>query len=99
MKIFCFDIDGTICSKSELDYSLAKPYTDRIKQLNKLFDEGNEIILFTARGSQTGLNHENLTKTQLEQWGVNYNKLLFGKPNADYYIDDKSCDYFNWFNK
>ena len=61
--------------------------------------EGNKIILFTARGSKTGLNHENLTKIQLKQWGVKFNELLFGKPNADYYIDDKSFDYFNWFNE
>ena len=30
---------------------------------------------------------------------VKFNELLFGKPNADYYIDDKSFDYFNWFNE
>tara|TARA_Y100000591_G_scaffold325628_2_gene346874 strand:+ start:1744 stop:2055 length:312 start_codon:yes stop_codon:yes gene_type:complete len=99
MKIFCFDIDGTLCTKSETDYSLAEPYVERINQVNKLYEEGNKIILFTARGSKTGLNHENLTKIQLKQWGVKFNELLFGKPNADYYIDDKSFDYFNWFNE
>ena len=55
--------------------------------------------MFTARGSATGLNHEELTKKQLETWDVNYTELIFGKPNADYYIDDKSLDYFNWFAK
>lgn len=99
MKIFCFDIDGTLCTKSENDYSLAEPFVDRINQLNQLFNKGNKIILFTARGSSTGLNHEELTKKQLETWDVNYTELIFGKPNADYYIDDKSFDYFNWFTK
>ena len=99
MKIFCFDVDGTLCTKSENDYSLAAPYVSRIDQVNKLFDSGNKIILFTARGSATGLNHENLTQNQLRAWGVKYTELIFGKPNADYYIDDKSVDYFNWFEK
>ena len=99
MEIFCVDIDGTLCTKSENDYSLAEPYMDRIEQLNTLFNNGNKIILFTARGTKTGINHEDLTKKQLKDWKVKYNELIFGKPNADYYIDDKSFDYFNWFNK
>ena len=35
MKTYCFDIDGTICSISVEDYSLASPYQNRIKQINK----------------------------------------------------------------
>jgi hypothetical protein len=45
--------------------------------------------LFTARGSTTGKNWQFLTKKQLSNWGVSYHKLLFGKPAADYYIDDR----------
>ena len=59
MKIFCFDIDGTLCSKSETDYSLAEPYVERINQVNKLYEEGNKIILFTAREVKQDL----ITKT------------------------------------
>ncbi|MAT49217.1 MAG: hypothetical protein CMA27_05250 [Euryarchaeota archaeon] len=99
MKIFCFDIDGTLCSKSPENYEDAVPYSDRIEQVNKLYDEGNSIIIFTARGSATGIDHKELTKNQLREWGLKYNELIFGKPNADYYIDDKSRDYFNWFIK
>ena len=28
----------------------------------------------------------------MEKFGVPYDKLIFGKPNADYYIDDKMLD-------
>jgi hydroxymethylpyrimidine pyrophosphatase-like HAD family hydrolase len=42
------DIDGTICSQEE-DYSNAKPYRERIQKINKLYDDGNEIIYWTAR--------------------------------------------------
>jgi hypothetical protein len=97
MKTYCIDIDGTICTISVNDYSSAEPYTDRIEQLNCLYDEGNRLIYFTARGSLSGLNHEELTKKQLKEWGVKYHEILFGKPAADYYIDDKATDIFLWF--
>ena len=25
----------------------------------------------------------------MKRWGVKYHELKFGKPNADYYVDDK----------
>lgn len=31
-----------------------------------------------------------MTKKQLDDWGLKYNQLFFGKPSANYYIDDKS---------
>ena len=98
MKTYCIDIDGTICSISLEDYSLAQPYENRIKQINKLYEEGNKIIIHTARGSLTGLDHSELTIKQLKNWGVNYHEISFGKPAADYYIDDKAKDIFEWFN-
>ena len=53
LKIYAFDIDGTICTNTYGDYELAKPYKDRIDSINKLYDEGNTIKMFTARGSTT----------------------------------------------
>ena len=34
MKIYCFDIDGTICTISVADYSMAEPYPERINQIS-----------------------------------------------------------------
>ena len=96
--IYCFDIDGTLCSKDNPDYNFAKPYSDRIAVVNKLYDEGNKIILFTARGAATGIDWKELTKQQLNEWNVKFHKLKFGKPHADVFIDDKAKDLFNWFN-
>ena len=28
----------------------------------------------------------------MQRWGLKYHELIFGKPNADYYIDDKMLD-------
>ena len=88
MKIV-IDIDGTICSQ-EKDYKDAKPYLNRIYKVNTMYDTGNEIVFFTARGSGTGIDWKKFTKKQLKSWGVKYHKLIMGKPFADVYIDDRA---------
>ncbi|WFR56798.1 acylneuraminate cytidylyltransferase family protein [Anaerocolumna sp. AGMB13025] len=89
-KKFVFDIDGVIAElQPDNDYEKAQPNVEMIKIVNKLYEIGNEIVLFTARGYVTGIDWEEVTRTQLNAWGLKYHKLLFGKPNADYYIDDK----------
>jgi len=89
-KIFCFDIDGVIATITpENQYNMAQPIHETIDLINSLFDQEHQIILFTARGSATGINWEKTTAEQIKTWGVKYHKLLFGKPAADYYIDDK----------
>jgi len=102
---YVFDIDGTICTNTNGKYDLSLPYVDRIKKINDLYDKGNKIIFFTARGMRTYDNniekvyhmYYNLTSKQLNLWGVKYQKLILGKPSADLYIDDKGKsdeDYF-----
>lgn len=92
-KRFVFDIDGVIAGfRGGLDYDAAPPNEPMIKVINKLYDMGNEIILHTARGYVTGIDWRELTERQMKDWGVKYHELHFGKPNADYYIDDKSLD-------
>ena len=47
---YCFDIDGTICT-TNCHYKDAKPYQQVIDWINKKYDEGHEIPLFTSRVS------------------------------------------------
>ena len=103
---YVFDIDGTICSKTDGDYTQAKPFYDRIKQVNHLYDEGHTIIFLTARGMGRHNNNfvdarrdfYDLTATQLRQWDVKYHQLFLGKPSGDYYIDDKGVNDEDFFN-
>ncbi len=99
-KTFCFDIDGVIAHISpKNNYSISSPNFHNINKINKLFEQGNEIILFTARGSMTGINWEEITRSQITNWGVKHHKLIFGKPAADFYIDDKAIElsqFINW---
>mgnify|MGYP003324495996 CR=1 FL=1 len=50
MKTYVVDIDGTICSLTDGDYSQAKPIFERINKINSLFEQGNRIVFHTARG-------------------------------------------------
>lgn len=53
--IIYVDIDNTICKTPESGaYWLAKPLHDRIAKINDLYDRGNTIIYWTARGTRTG---------------------------------------------
>ena len=101
--IYVIDIDGTICTqtnnKEHRSYNEAKPYADRIKKINKLYDDGHEIVYFTARGSSSGVNWKEFTKKQLTQWGVKYHVLVFGKPTGDVFIDDKAINSEDYFSK
>ena len=105
-KIFVFDIDGTICSKTDGDYQNAIPYTDRIFTINKLYNSGNTIYFQTARGMNrcsldTIKAYSELykfTETQLNSWGVKYHRLFMGKPPADFYVDDKSLSDKSFFD-
>lgn len=86
----CCDIDGIIAAKTpENDYNMAYPLENNIRILNKLYERGFHIILFTARGYKTGINWKEVTIRQMKEWNVHYHELLFGKPDADIYIDDK----------
>ena len=92
-KRFVFDIDGVIAKlEPQLNYAKTSANEKMVRIINKLYDMGNEIVLFTARGYVTGIDWSETTKQQLASWGVKYHQLMFGKPNADYYIDDKMLD-------
>ena len=95
---YCFDIDGTICTDTQGDYTSALPYAERIIHINDLFANGNTIKLFTARGSTTGIDWRHITERQLSDWGVNYHELILGKPFADVFVDDRatSAADYHW---
>ena len=97
--IYCFDIDGTICTNTNGDYPNAIPYPNIIKKVNELYDQGNEIILNTARGATTGIDWRKETEVQMKAWGVKYHILFLGKPGADIYIDDKAINIKDWIQQ
>ena len=96
---YCFDIDGVLCSNTKGRYPKAVPLLKVILEINRLYDSGHTIILYTARGSTTGVNWRNFTIRQLKEWNVKYHKLVMDKPGADIYIDDKCMRVSEWLIK
>ena len=90
MKKYFIDLDNTLCFTKLSDYNNSIPIIERIEYVNKLKSEGNHITIWTARGSRSGNDYKDLTILQLSQWNVNYDEILFGKPDYDIYLDDKS---------
>ena len=95
---YMVDIDGTICNNTWGDYSSAIPKKLRIAHLNKLYDSGEEIHYWTARGSASKGDWLAFTKNQLETWGVKYTSISCGKPTYDIWIDDKAQSDREYFS-
>lgn len=95
-KIIYVDIDETICKTSEdRNYTNSTPIKENIEKINKLYDEGNTIVYWTARGSRKQINWYTLTKHQLDTWGAKYNEVRVDKPCYDLFIDDKTIPIEN----
>lgn len=93
------DIDETICFyENERIYEKAVPNFENISKINKLYDNGWEVVYWTARGSSQPDNRERLfnlrrlTERQLNEWGAKFDRLEMGdkKPLFDLVIDDKA---------
>ncbi len=96
-KIFV-DIDETICFyPGKREYELAEPDLLNISKINKMYDRGDIITYWTARGSSDRSNIgrierlRDLTISQLDRWGCKFHDVQLGnKPQFDLLIDDKA---------
>lgn len=95
-KVALVDIDETICFYSETRrYDLSEPSYENISKINALYDQGWKIVYWTARGSVSGKDYSEHTRSQLNEWGCKYHDLVTGtselpKPHFDLIIDDKA---------
>ena len=89
--IIYVDIDGTICYNKDSDYENSTPRWKQIFKINKLYVEGHEIVYWTARGGNSGIDWSRFTKRQLDEWDCKYTRIeTQKKPSFDLFIDDKS---------
>ena len=102
---YVVDLDGTLCSDTGGRYEEAVPLGERIEQINALTQSGATVVIHTARGmgrsggdaEQAEREFRGMTMTQLEDWGVLYDELVFGKPAGDVYVDDKAARDSDFF--
>lgn len=100
LKKLVVDCDGVIADKDHGgDYSKASPLQHGIDQVNRLYDMGYEIILYTARyGEREAGNINRQYERGYREWadwlakhGVKYHHAFMGKIAGVLYIDDKAA--------
>jgi len=99
-KRFCFDLDSTLVTAPVTpgDYNTCLPVQHTINYVQKLHANGHHIIIHTARRMQTHAGNigavvsdiGSVTLRQLDTFDIPHHEIYFGKPYADFYIDDKA---------
>lgn len=102
---FCFDLDGTLVTFPGIsgDYSTVLPITKNIKMVRYLHSLGHTIIIQTSRkmlttshnqGAATKLAYKEVFSS-LERFDIPFDEIFFGKPFANFYIDDLTVKPFD----
>jgi capsule biosynthesis phosphatase len=102
----CFDLDNTLVSYPTVpgDYTTVEPVVEMVALAQRLHAEGHTVIIHTARrmkthGGNVGAVVKDIgriTFDTLEKFNIPYDELIFGKPIADVYIDDRAVNpYIN----
>lgn len=97
-KILYIDMDGTITNEPHqyhTQYELSTPNKRMIEKINKCFDLGYILIIYTARHKED----MKLTNKWLKKNKVKYHDIIFNKPLGLYYIDDKNLSINQFLNK
>ena len=87
------DLDGTICSEEkQFSRSLAIPIKGAAESLRLLKADGHIIIIYSARA---WAEYE-MTVEWLKLNDIPYDQLILGKPQGDYWIDDRAIEFNSW---
>lgn len=86
--LYAIDIDGVLLDTDGTDYENSRANYDSIQEVNRLYDAGNYIKIFSGRGSKSGKDWKDFTEKQLKAYGLKFHELILGKPVADVFVDD-----------
>jgi len=94
----CFDLDNTLVTHPTIqgDYTSVLPIQRNIDYLKLLKRLGHTIIIYTARRMKTHSGNVGaiiadigkITFNTLDKFDIPYDEIFFGKPYANFYIDD-----------
>ena len=106
---YSFDLDNTLVSYPTIadDYTSVKPIQKNIDFLYYLKRLGHTIIIYTARRMKTHNGNTGkiladigkITFDTLEKFSIPYDEIYFGKPYADFYIDDLAISSYENLEK
>ena len=87
------DLDGFMKDvRSGKFFTTLEPVEGSVLNINKLYQEGNEIIFITRR--QNDLKTRMKTKKWLKNMGFKYNKLVLGGEHKDEICNKYQIDFF-----
>jgi capsule biosynthesis phosphatase len=105
----CFDLDHTLVTAPRVpgDYSTCEPIYDNITACRALKTQGHHIIVATGRRMRTHKGNTAaviadvgaVTLNQLRDLGIPHDEVVFGKPYAQFYIDDLAVSAFDDIHK
>lgn len=101
MKRIVMDLDETICSTVDGDYTNSIPKLDVIERMCEFKAQGFEIVISTSRNMRTyagnvgkiNANTLPIIVGWLEKHGVPYDEIYTGKPwcgTEGFYVDDRA---------
>jgi capsule biosynthesis phosphatase len=106
MARICLDLDGVIAElkKPGQTYRTLDPVPGAVEKLRAFKAAGHYLIIQTARhmktcGANVGLVNARIAKDTLdwlEDHGIPYDEIYFGKPWAQIYIDDNGFRFLDW---
>jgi len=109
IRRYCFDLDNTLVTFPQKinDYTTVKPIQKNINFVKYLKEFGHIIIIYTARRMKTYKSNQGkvlanigkITFDTLEKFDIPYDEIYFGKPQADFYIDDLAISSYNNLEK
>ena len=88
-RTVCIDLDGTVCRSVPTAYADAEPIPGAVAAIRQLRRDGWIVVLYTARH----FNHWKVTKEWLSAHEIEYDQIVFGKPPARYYVDDRAIRF------
>lgn len=101
----CFDLDNTLVTYPQVpgDYTSVLPIPTMIELARRLKSEGHTIIIYTARRMKTHSHNvgavckdiAKITFETLDLMDIPYDEIIFGKPYADIYIDDRAVNPYS----
>lgn len=87
-KVIAIDLDGVLCEEGKWDIKsmvTRKPLVENIKKINRLYDEGNIIVIWTGRREEDRIP----TEAWLKLNRVKYHYLVMQKPYYELIIEEK----------
>jgi capsule biosynthesis phosphatase len=108
-KRICFDLDNTLVTFPKIpgDYTSVEPIKKNIEYLKFIKSLGHTIIIYTARRMRTHSGNISaviqdigqITFDTLKKFDIPYDEIYFGKPYADFYVDDIGFNVYENLDK